>query len=149
MKIVWLNALLAAICVGAATAVIAGSLATNGAPRPRAERPSAEAHERAPAPSPGAALEEWTCAGVITAPMIRTVVERHASELAACRAPEGDPRELLVYVRVDAEGGASLARAVGPHATDTRECVLSAAATWGFPPPLDGDCAVVRLPLVL
>ncbi len=139
------------------------------APQPTAAAPPAlptSPNDQAPAgplgsPSPGhppktvttptSSPPDWQCTGTIDAQAVRSAVGRQGRPVFACyearhgQAPhlEGD---LLLRMRVGADGHVTDVNVTGLDDAPLRTCVGHAALTWQFPLPSGGDCAVVEAP---
>lgn len=124
-----------------------------GPPPVASPRPQTEMPPRRPAL---VWLEEpdstWQCAGTIDSAAIAPLLASKGRGVFDChqRLAARDPDlrgTLRLRLRIDATGQATaLTREGSLNSADMMECVLNELATWRFPQPVGGDCALVELP---
>lgn len=99
---------------------------------------------------------EWVCQGVIGPEILREAIGAQAGTVLGCHqqvyAGTADPPRgtLTIELRIG-ESGSPLDAHVGGPLQDPQllECIQRAAATWQFPPPVGGDCAIISAPFQL
>jgi hypothetical protein len=108
---------------------------------------------RGPATPPAApSADPWACRGKLDPDAIRAVVGQHGDEVFACYTERlATAPELIggvgLKLRIDAKGAVVATAAEGTLKDDTViACITRGARSWRFPPPSEGDCAVVQAP---
>lgn len=99
---------------------------------------------------------DWSCEGTIATEILRESIGSQAQAVISCYdqlyagIPDSPAGRLVLELRVG-QDGAPLDAYVDGSLQDPQllDCIQQSAATWQFPPPVGGDCAIISAPFQL
>jgi outer membrane biosynthesis protein TonB len=121
-------------------------------PEPEPEPEPEREPEVTKKPSGGARAGEWDCTADLDPKAASAVIAQHRAQVRTCyerrlkvnNILQGD---LQLKIKVSASGKVVASNVSGSlRDSDVFECVRRVAASWQFPSPTGGNCAVMRVP---